>query len=155
MGLQRALATVLAAFALATACADEDMARRQAPPPPPPRVISGPVAGALSTPPYVRYVVREGDTVESVARDAGFDPRYVLWNNEELIIGGRLLPGTTLHLPFREGILHPLRNGERVRLRDIAAHYDVDPRLLLDADMYFASAGGTAGVILVPGGRKP
>lgn len=143
-------------IALAAACADEDLApQRAARPPQPARVISGSIAGGLSTPPYVRYVVREGDTVESVAREAGFDPRYVLWNNEELIIGGRLLPGTTLHIPFREGILHPLRNGERIRLREIAAYYDVEPRVLLDADMYFASAGGTAGVILVPGGRKP
>jgi LysM repeat protein len=104
-------------------------------------------------PVFYRYEVRDGDTIEGVARQFILAPASVRDNNPQFT-DGPLTAGTLLVLPSRDGILHRIALGET--LTEIAARYHVAPRAIIE----FPGNGLTDparlppdGMILVPGGR--
>lgn len=106
---------------------------------------------------FYRYSVREGDTVESIARQFTIRPETVRWNNQAALAGGEPARGMLLDIPSVDGILHRVRLGET--LSEIAERYGVS----VDAITSFPPNGLEPGrpaprqdaVILVPGGRPP
>lgn len=99
--------------ATTTAPAQEDAVVRAA------AVVETPVL-----PPYQVYVVREGDTVSSIAARFGVSVEYIVANNPEIENSDFLHLGQSIIVPSHDGILHEVRYGET--LSDIAARYSVD-----------------------------
>ncbi|MGE0228409.1 MAG: peptidoglycan DD-metalloendopeptidase family protein [Dehalococcoidia bacterium] len=104
---------------------------------------------------YYQYQVQPGDTVNAIAQRSGIDPKYILWNNIDIISNEHVLTvGDILMIPAVEGILHPVRIGDT--LSGIAAQYDakvVD--IVAFAGNGLANPGDLkeGSIILVPGGR--
>lgn len=105
---------------------------------------------------FFRIEVREGETVESIARRFGLRPESIRWNNEAALVSGEPPRGTLLDIPSVDGVLHRVRPGET--LSEISAHYGVS----VDAITAFPPNGlgsppgpRNDGLILVPGGRPP
>jgi murein DD-endopeptidase MepM/ murein hydrolase activator NlpD len=105
---------------------------------------------------FFRYEVLPGDTVTGIAARFGIDPKYIVWNNVDIISDqDALAVGSRLQIPALEGILHQVRVGET--LTEIAEKYDAKT-----ADIVNFSPNGLAGnpnllregsTILVPGGK--
>ncbi|MBX7111245.1 MAG: peptidoglycan DD-metalloendopeptidase family protein [Dehalococcoidia bacterium] len=104
---------------------------------------------------YYQYQVQPGDTVNAIASRSGIDPKYILWNNIDIISNEHVLTvGDILMIPAVEGILHPVRIGDT--LSGIATQYDAKV-----ADIVAFAGNGLANpgdlkegsIILVPGGR--
>lgn len=104
---------------------------------------------------YYQYQVQPGDTVNLIASRSGIDPKYILWNNIDIISNEHLLTvGDILQIPAVEGILHPVRIGDT--LSGIANQYGSKV-----ADIVAFPGNGLANpgdlkegsIILVPGGR--
>ncbi len=104
---------------------------------------------------YYQYQVQAGDTVNAIAARSGIDPKYILWNNIDIISNEHVLTvGDILQIPAVEGILHPVRIGDT--LSGIAAQYEAKV-----ADIVAFPGNGLANpadlregtIILVPGGR--
>jgi len=104
---------------------------------------------------YYQYQVQPGDTVNAIASRSGIDPKYILWNNIDIISNEHVLTvGDILMIPAVEGILHPVRIGDT--LSGIASQYEAKV-----ADIVAFSGNGLANpgdlkegsIILVPGGR--
>lgn len=116
----------------------------------------GPAQQTDRTPIFFEYKVQNGDTVIGIAARFGITPRYITWNNVDIISDvDALTPGMTLQIPAVEGIIHSVRFGETVS--EIAARYDAKAR-----DIVEFRANGLAGdpnrlregsLLLVPGGR--
>ena len=108
------------------------------------------------TPIFFEYKVQPGDSVNGIAARFGIAPKYITWNNIDIISDvDALAPGMTLQIPAVEGIIHSVRFGETVS--EIATRYDAKSR-----DIVEFRANGLAGdpnrlrdgsLILVPGGR--
>lgn len=104
---------------------------------------------------YYQYQVQAGDTVNAIAARSGIDPKYILWNNIDIISNEHVLTvGDILQIPAVGGILHPVRIGDT--LSGIASQYEAKV-----ADIVAFSGNGLANpgdlkegsIILVPGGR--
>jgi LysM repeat protein len=104
---------------------------------------------------YYQYQVQPGDTVNIIAQRSGIDPKYILWNNIDIISNEHVLTvGDILQIPAVEGVLHPVRIGDT--LSGIAAQYDAKV-----ADIIAFPGNGLSNpgdlkegsIILVPGGK--
>lgn len=104
---------------------------------------------------YYQYQVQPGDTVNVIAQRSGIDPKYILWNNIDIISDEHVLTvGEVLQIPAVEGILHPVRVGDT--LSGIANQYEAKV-----ADIIAFPGNGLeqpgdlreGSIILVPGGR--
>lgn len=173
VSMWRPASTLLALMVLVGACADEDLGTGA--PASAPDVagvtLPGVAAGAPTStrvavtpsiapargilPIFYRVEVREGDTVEVVARRFGLRPEYAIWNNEGALRDGELVEGALIQIPSVDGIIHHVRLGET--LAEIAALYGVDVQAILDfpANAISSPTAVPSGTILVPGGRKP
>lgn len=75
--------------------------------------------------PYFTYIVRQGDSVASIAQRFGLEVESILWNNPETNNHpDMLLIGQELAIPTRDGILYTMKLGDT--LLDVAAVYDVE-----------------------------
>jgi murein DD-endopeptidase MepM/ murein hydrolase activator NlpD len=104
---------------------------------------------------YYQYQVQPGDTVNTIAQRSGIDPKYILWNNIDIISNEHVLTvGDILQIPAVEGILHAVRIGDT--LSGIASLYEAKV-----ADVIAFPGNGLehpgdlreGSIILVPGGK--
>ena len=104
---------------------------------------------------YYQYQVQPGDTVNRIAERSGIDPKYIVWNNIDIISNEHVLTvGDILQIPAVEGILHPVKIGDT--LSGIAGQYEAKV-----ADVVAFPGNGLSNpgdlkvgsIILVPGGR--
>lgn len=104
---------------------------------------------------YYQYQVQPGDTVNMIAERSGIDPKYIVWNNIDIISNEHILTvGDILQIPAVEGILHPVRIGDT--LSGIASLYEAKV-----ADIIAFPGNGLehpgdlreGSIILVPGGK--
>ncbi len=105
---------------------------------------------------FSRYTAREGDTIESIARQFALRPETVRWNNEAALLDGEVRPGVLLDIPSVDGMLHRVRLGET--LTAIAQRYGVPPEAIIALPANGLGAPPSPmpeRVILVPGGRPP
>ncbi len=96
------------------------------------------------------YTVQEGDTLTAVARRFGLSVMTVWWANR-MEPEDRLEVGQQLVIPFKDGVLHVVAEGES--LASIAQRYMAD---LDDIVRYNGLSGGLVSVgqqLLVPDGR--
>ena len=77
------------------------------------------------------YIVLEGDTISEIAYKFGLDPGTILSMNPINDVR-RLLPGTTLSIPDRDGQFHSVQPGES--LSGIADTYGIEVSAILDAN---------------------
>lgn len=77
------------------------------------------------------YVVQEGDTISEIAYQFSLDPGTILSMNPINDVR-RLLPGTTLSIPDRDGQFHSVQPGES--LSGIADTYGIEVSAILDAN---------------------
>ena len=100
--------------------------------------------------PFLRistYILRDGDTVTSVAKSSNITVETILSFNQ--IKSPRTLrPGHTLSLPSRDGILINLENP--TPLMTLAANYQVFPNLILLTNQLPETTKTVAGKVFVP-----
>lgn len=99
------------------------------------------------------YIVEDGDTISTIARDFGVNVGTVLWANN-LTARSTIRPGSPLKIPPVSGVLHTVKKGDT--LQKIANTYKVE----VDQISTFnnLSAGATLAVgeeMMVPDGTPP
>ncbi len=114
--------------------------------------VSGEARGEV-----VEYVVKEGDTVSSIAKKFDLTVDTIIWAND-LKSAKTIKVGQRLKIPPVSGIVHSVRRGETVY--SIAKKYRVDPQNIVDFpfntfsnDETFALQIGQ--VLIVPEGIMP
>lgn len=106
--------------------------------------------GALPFVEVSRYTLQDGDTVTSVAKNAGLTVETVLSFNK--IQSPRTLrPGQTLQLPSRDGIWVALESPRPVAA--LADTYQVYPELIVLANRLPEFTKSVEGGVFIPGGK--
>lgn len=105
----------------------------------------------------VEYIVKEGDTISSIAEKFDVTIDTVLWQND-LTATSKIRPGQTIEVLPVAGIAHTVRKGDTIY--SIAKKYDADAQPIVNFpfntftnDETFELAIGQ--VIVVPDGVKP
>ena len=97
------------------------------------------------------YVVKEGDTVQSVAAAYGLSPETIKWANN--LSKDTLAAGATLQILPRNGVTYVVREGDT--LEKIASKYQADASLIATANDLEIN-GVSAGLkIVIPNGVLP
>lgn len=105
----------------------------------------------------VTYVVKQGDTVSSIAQKFGVSIDTVIWANDLKSVT-KIKPGDRLEIPPVTGVVHKVQRGETVH--SVAKKYDANPQAIADFpfntfanDETLALAVGQN--VIVPGGVMP
>lgn len=96
----------------------------------------------------VEYTVQRGDTISEIAYRFGLDPGTILSMNPIEDVR-RLLPGTQLSIPDRDGLFHAVQPGES--LWSIAESYAVPLAGILDANDIRTETLDVGDALFVPG----
>lgn len=96
----------------------------------------------------VEYTVRPGDTISEIAHRFGLDPGTILSMNPIDDVR-RLLPGTKLSIPDRDGLFHAVQPGES--LWSIAESYGVPLAGILDANDIGTEVLDVGDTLFIPG----
>ena len=100
-----------------------------------------------------RYVVQPGDSLQTIAAQAGLSPATLASVNQ-LDDPDLLQPGSELEIPSTDGVLHVVAPGET--LRSIAEQYDVDVTTLVAANNLADPDHIVAGLrLFVPTAKAP
>ncbi len=103
----------------------------------------------------VTYVVREGDSLVSIAQYFGLHPSTILWANS-LPDGDLIFPGQHLAILPGDGVMVTVKDGDTVD--SLAEKYGVAAKDILDYPLNGLGAGGKlqAGQqVMIPGGEPP
>lgn len=98
-----------------------------------------------------KYVVKEGDTVSSIAEKFGVTSDTVRWSNN--ITGDRLSTGITLTIPPINGVMYKIKSGDTVA--KLAQLYKSNEQSIIafnDIELTGIKVGDD---IFIPNGRKP
>lgn len=105
----------------------------------------------------ITYVVKQGDTVSSIAQKFGVSIDSVIWAND-LESVTKTKSGDRLEIPPVTGVVHEVQRGETVH--SVAKKYEANPQAIVDFpfntfadDETLALAVGQN--LIVPGGVKP
>lgn len=93
------------------------------------------------------YVVQSGDTISEIAEAFDLDPGTIL--SMHPVDVRRLLPGTKLSIPNRDGLLHSVQPGES--LSRIADAYGIDVTAILDANDVESPVLPVGDTLFIPG----
>jgi len=100
-----------------------------------------------------KYVVQEGDTLESIALNFGISVETIVWANNLSSKSAKLKPGQELIILPVSGVLHLVSQGET--LSEIAKLYKVSKSEILDINNLDDENKILAGDFLVIPGGKP
>ncbi len=104
-----------------------------------------------------KYVVREGDTISSIASALGLDQKSIIWANPDLQANpNRLRVGQELVIPPADGVVHTIQRGDT--LLGIARQYGVTMNAILDSQynpVLDPEALKVGEKLFVPGGKMP
>lgn len=99
------------------------------------------------------YIVQEGDTVGSIARDFRVNVGTILWSNN-LTERQYIRPGDTLKIPPVSGVLVTVKKGDTIAR--LAARYDADEDEIIAFNKIRDESSITVGTeLMVPGGKPP
>ncbi len=117
-----------------------------------PQTVISPIRGEIT-----EYVVKEGETLSSIAKKFGVSLDTIIWANE-IKSAKEIKAGQKLKIPPVTGIVHKVKRGETVY--SIAKKYGVDPQQIVDFpfntfanDETFALSVGQD--LVVPNGVMP
>jgi LysM repeat protein len=96
---------------------------------PSPEATSSHTAEEPGPQPFVSYLVKDGDTVASIASAHGIEERYVLAANADLAAGASLVVGRLIVVPAGNGLVYHIRYGET--LREVAERFEVSIESIL------------------------
>lgn len=98
------------------------------------------------------YVVKEGDTLGSIAKDFSVNVGTIMWAND---LTGRdfIRPGDTLKILPVSGVLAKVKKGDT--LSDLAERYDADVEQIVRENGLFDGQIKVGMEIIVPGGEPP
>lgn len=97
------------------------------------------------------YVVKNGDTLASVAKQFGLTSNTLLWSNN--LTSMALTPGQKLQIPPVNGIVYTVKSGDTPS--SLATKYDSNTALITaynDAELKGLTPGEE---IIIPGGQEP
>ncbi len=97
---------------------------------------------------FSTYTVREGDTIWEIASQFGLRPGTLLSVNPIDSVR-RLLPGTVLSVPDRDGVMQSVQEGQTVS--EIAAENDVSVNSILDANNLRSDLLEIGTTLFIPG----
>jgi murein DD-endopeptidase MepM/ murein hydrolase activator NlpD len=97
-------------------------------------------------------VVRPGDTISEIAYRFGLHTGTILSMNPINDVR-RLLPGTRLSIPDRDGLFHGVQPGES--LQSIATRYKLPLYSILDANNLDTDVVQVGDTLFIPGARMP
>jgi murein DD-endopeptidase MepM/ murein hydrolase activator NlpD len=101
----------------------------------------------------VDYVVQDGDTVDSIAREFGLQSPTLIQSNG-LTARGLIRPGQTLHILPVDGLLYTVKKGDN--LSAIAKKYKSDETQIAEINSLADDLNLEAGRdLILPGGRLP
>lgn len=104
-------------------------------------------------PEIVRYVVKEGDTVDSIAAKFGITPQTIIWAND-LSENAEILPGKELVILPVSGALHVVRPNDT--LSEIAKWYQAKMEDIIEFNHIKSPENIVVGdLLIIPGGIKP
>lgn len=104
------------------------------------------------------YVVKEGDTVDSIAaqpkyKNYGVDSTMIRWSNN-LKASATLTVGSTIYVPSRSGFVHKVKSGEDIN--SVASKYGSSVEQIVAANGLELNPSVSEGmVILIPDGNLP
>ncbi|MCK4515618.1 MAG: M23 family metallopeptidase, partial [Spirochaetaceae bacterium] len=98
------------------------------------------------------YVVQPRDTISEIAYKFGLDSGTILSMNPINDVR-RLLPGTTLSIPNRDGLFHAVQPGES--LSGIADTYGIEVSAILDANDVQSPVLQVGDTLFIPGASMP
>ena len=113
------------------------------------------VAAEQILPISYEYIIRAGDNLTAISKEANIDLDYIIWNNVGVSTPDRIYPGVLLRIPSVPGIIHAVRYGEN--LTEIAAQYGASMVDIVNFKGNQIESPDNIPVgkeILVPGGRK-
>ena len=103
----------------------------------------------------ITYIVRQGDTVFSIAAQFDLSTTTIVWNNRAVFqdVPWLVRAGTELFILPVDGVYHTVRSGETTT--SIAADYGVDPANLYNEwnDLKREKQPSTGQLLVVPGGE--
>jgi len=94
------------------------------------------------------YTVVPGDTISEIALRFGLDPATILSMNPVDDVR-RLLPGTRLSIPDRDGLFYAVQPGDS--LSRISSEYDVSIASILDANDLASATLSVGDTLFIPG----
>lgn len=101
----------------------------------------------------IRYVVRDGDTLSTIAGSFGIDANSVAWSND-LVDPDAIHPGDILRIPPVRGVLHVVKSGET--LSAIAKRFSAQEGQIIAFNALPADGSIIIGdELVVPGGALP
>ncbi len=103
----------------------------------------------------VTYVVREGDSLATIAQYFGLHPNTIVWANS-LPNGDLIFPGQHLAILPTDGVMVTVGDGDTVA--SLADKYGVDAKDILDYPLNGLGSGGTLRTgqqVMIPGGAPP
>jgi len=123
----------------------------------PPNIFRSEVLGTLVERPeekkeIVEYIVKEGDTVWSIAKNFGLLPETIIWANA--LKNSVIKPGQQLTISPVDGAMHLIKQGDT--LADLAKKYQVEAEKIIsfnelsENDVLFLSE-----LLIIPGGKMP
>lgn len=103
----------------------------------------------------VTYVVREGDSLATIAQYFGLHPNTIVWANS-LPNGDLIFPGQHLAILPTDGVMVTVAGGDTVD--SLAKKYGVESKDILDYPLNGLGSGGklrTGQQVMIPGGEPP
>ncbi|MFW5685591.1 MAG: peptidoglycan DD-metalloendopeptidase family protein [Spirochaetota bacterium] len=94
------------------------------------------------------YTVQPGDTISEIAHNFGIDPATILSMNPVDDVR-RLLPGTRLSIPDRDGLFYAVQPGDS--LSRISSEYGVSVASILDANDLASPTLSVGDTLFIPG----
>lgn len=98
------------------------------------------------------YIVKEGDTISSIAEKFGISLNTILWAND-LSQNSKISPGQKLTILPVSGVMHLVGKGESISW--LAAAYKVEPEEMMDVNDIEDESKIYRGDILIIPGAKP
>lgn len=98
---------------------------------------------------YTKYIVKNGDTLWSIARDFGITTDSIKWSNG-IADENMVKPGQTLNIPSVTGIVHRVAAGETIE--GIASKYKTSTNLIISQNDLYGENITVGMEIIVPDG---
>lgn len=101
----------------------------------------------------IKYTVKSGDTLFSIADDFDINVETIMWANEGVIKGDIIRIGDVLDIPPVVGVVHTVRSGDTVA--SIAKLYNAKEEDITDFNGLSGEFLKAGDIIIVPFGEKP